>query len=96
MFKYSGQEFHLAFFSYLSLDMTGDGHDKPFCTEAIPQSIISKKSWAILIIIDTSISQFLKAISVIVKLSPISFSIKCCVKFAMCLMKFVFINQIVK
>ena len=47
-----------------------DGHDKPFCTEAI--SIISKKLWAIPII---DKSQFLKAISVIDKLLPVNFSI---------------------
>ena len=45
---------------------------------------------------DTDKSQFLKAISVIDKLSPINFSDKCCGKFSMCLTKFFFVNQIAK
>ena len=41
---------------------------------------------------DTDKSQFLKAISVIEKLSPINFSDKCCDKFSMCWTKFCFVN----
>ena len=36
------------------------------------------------------VAQFLKAISVIHKLSPINFSEKCCGKFSICLTKFFF------
>ena len=45
--------------------------------------------WAIPII---DKSQFLKAISVIDKLSPINFSDKCCIKFSMYLTKFYFLQ----
>ena len=62
-----------------------DGHDKPFCTKAITIIDNFKKPWAILII---DKSQFLKAISIIDKLSPINFSDKCCGEFLMCLTKF--------
>ena len=41
-------------------------------------------------------SQFLTAISVIDKLSPINFPDKCCGKFSMCLKKFFFVSQITK
>ena len=60
-----------------------DGHDKPFCTKAI--TIIDNFKNALG---DTDKSQFLKAISVIDKLSPINFSDKCCGKFSTSLTKF--------
>ena len=55
-------------------------------------TITSKKSWAIPIIDKL---QFFKAISVIVKLSPINCSNKCCGKFSMPLTKF-FASHIAK
>ena len=60
-----------------------DGHDKPFCTKAIIDDF--KKNLS-----DIDKSQFLKAISIHNKLSPINFSDKCCNKFSMYLTKFVF------
>ena len=69
--------------------MSSDRHDKPFCTKAITISDTSKKPWAIPIIVK---SQFLKAISVIDKLSPINFSDKCCGKFSMYLTKFFYVS----
>ena len=54
--------------------VSNDKHDKTFCTKAITIIDNFKKSWAIPII---DKSQFLKAISVIDKLSPINFSDKC-------------------
>ena len=59
-----------------------DGHDKPFCTKAITIIDNFKKALG-----DTDKSQFLKAISIIDKLSPINFSDKCCGKFSTCLTK---------
>ena len=41
-------------------------------------------------------SQFLKAISVIDKLSPINFSDKCCGKFSTCFTNFFFVSQTAK
>ena len=61
-------------------DIDSDGHDKPFCTKAT--TIIDNFNKALG---DTDKSQFLKAISVIDKLSPMNFSDKCCGKFSMCL-----------
>ena len=61
-----------------------DGHDKPFCTKAITIIDNFKK-----VLGDTD-NRFLKAISVIDKISPINFSDKCCGKFSMCLTKFFF------
>ena len=49
-----------------------DRHDKPFCTKAITKSITSKKPIPMIAKL-----QFLEAISVIDKLSPINFSDKC-------------------
>ena len=69
--------------SWKRMVATSDGRDKLLCTKAI--TIISKKPWTIPII---DKSQFLKAISVINKLSPINISNKCCGKTSMCLMKF--------
>ena len=63
-----------------------DGHDKPFCANAI--TIIDNFKNALG---DTDKSQFFKAISVIDKLSPINFSDKCCGKLSMCLTKFFFL-----
>ena len=63
--------------------MDSDGHDKLFCTKAITIIDNFKKALG-----DTDKSQFLKAISIIDKLSPINFSDKCCGKFSMCLTKF--------
>ena len=68
--------------------VVSDGHGKPFCTRAI----IARKPWAIPIFNKT---QFLKAISVIDKLSPIIFANKCCGKLSMCLAKF-FASHITK
>ena len=61
----------------------GDKHDKPFCRKAIIDNF--KKA-----VDEPTIdkSQFLRAISVIDKLSPINFPDKCCGKFLMCLAKF--------
>ena len=74
------------------MSLTGsDGHDKPFCTKAI--TIIDNFKEALG---DTNKSQFLKAILVIDKVSPINFSEKCCGKFSMCLTKFFFVSQISK
>ena len=66
--------------------MVSDGHDKPFCTKAITTIDNFKNALG-----DIDKSQFLKAISVIDKLSPINFSDKCCGKFLMCLTKFFFL-----
>ena len=63
-----------------------DEHDKPFCTKAITIIDNFKNSLG-----DIDKSQFLKAISVIDKLSPINFSDKCCGKFSMYLTKFFFL-----
>ena len=71
--------------------MTSDGHDKPFCTKAI--TIIDNFKN---VLGDTDKSQFLKAISVINKLSPINFSDNSCGKFLMCLTKSFFVSQIAK
>ena len=49
-----------------------DGHDKPFCTKAITIIDNFKKPWAIPII---DKSQFLKAIWIIDKLSPINVAV---------------------
>ena len=70
-----------------------DGHDKLFCTKAITIIDNLKKPGAIPII---DLSQFLKAISVIDKLSPINFSDNRCGKFSMCLTKFFFASQLPK
>ena len=64
-----------------------DGHDKPFCTKAITISDNFKKALG-----DTDKSEFLKAILIIDKLSPINFFDKCCGKFLMCLTKFFFVS----
>ena len=65
--------------NHFALTIASVGHDKPFCTEAIRIKIDNfKKQWAITRIHK---SQFLKAISVIDKLSPINFSDKRCGKF---------------
>ena len=71
--------------------LVSDGHDKPFCTKAITIIDNFKKALG-----DTDKSQFLKAISVIDKLSPINFSDKCCGKFSMCLTKFFVVSRIAK
>ena len=60
---------HSAMHIILYRTVYSDGHNKPCCATAI--TIISKKPWAVLIIDE---SQFLKAISVIDELLPISFS----------------------
>ena len=80
-------------FSFASLNYevassstASDGHDKPFCIKAITIIDNFKKALG-----DTDKSQFLKAISIIDKLSPINFSDKCCSKFSMSLMKFFFL-----
>ena len=67
--------------SWLLEYMPSDGQDKPFCTKVITMIDDLKKPWAIPII---NKSQFLKAIPIIDKLSPINFSDKCCGKFSMC------------
>ena len=75
--------------------MVSDGHDKPFCTKAITIIDNFKKTLGNrLPIIDKS--QFLEAISIIDKLSPMNFSDKRCGIFSMCLTKFFFVSQIVK
>ena len=71
--------------------MVSDGHDKPFCTTAITIIDNFKKALG-----DIDKSQFLEAISIIDKLSPINFSDKCCGKFSMCLTKFFFVSRIAK
>ena len=63
-----------------------DGQDKPFCTKVITIIDNFKKSLAIPIIIDKF--QFLEAISIIDKLSPINFSDICCGKFSIGSTKF--------
>ena len=68
---------------FLIYPVGSDGHDKPFCTKAITIIDNLKKTLG-----NIDKSQFLKAISVIDKLSPINFSDKCCGKFSMCLTKF--------
>ena len=73
------------------LDMPSDGHDKPFCIKAIV--IIDNFKKAIPIIDKT---QFLKAISVIDKLSSIIFSDKCYGKFSIRLTKFFFVSHYCK
>ena len=55
-------------FKSTSLNTVSDGHDKPFCTKAITIINNFKKARD-----DSDKSQFLKAISVIDKLSPINF-----------------------
>ena len=62
-----------------------DGHDKLFCTKVITIIDNFKKALG-----ESDKSQFLKAISVIDKLSPMNFSDKCRGKFSMRLTKFSF------
>ena len=50
--------------------MVSDGHDKPFCTKAITIIDNFKKALS-----DIDKSQFLKAISIIDKLSPINVAV---------------------
>ena len=75
---------------------TSGGHDKPFCTTTITIIDNFKKALGDIDNQYISTSQFLQAILVIDKLSPINFSDKYCGKFLMCLTKFYFINQIAK
>ena len=77
--------------TFESLITNSDGYNKPFCIKAITIINNFKK-----VLGDTDKSQFLTAISVIDKLSPINFSDKCCGKFSMCWTKNSFVNHIAK
>ena len=70
------------FFKFVGSLVFSDGYDKLFCTKAITIIENFKKAFG-----DTDRlidkSQFLNAISVIDKLSPIILSNKCCGKFSM-------------